>query len=218
MASNHVSFADIYGESLELVRRHFGLLAATGAAIAAGYTALDMLGAAGANLVINLIVSIMVQYLVLERLLADRISQEGKGKRRYGSMLGAGFLSGLGILLGLVALVLPGIYLSGRWLSASSFVVAEGNGSTEALNSSWEASRNSAGAHVIVVMVASLPLVGFLAIAYLAGFFSEVETGLVNSIATNVMTALSTLSYWVFGAGAYRATRPHNAQLEGVFA
>lgn len=70
---------------------------------------------------------------------------------------------------------------------------------------------------MIVVLVASLPLLGFLALAFLAGMFSEIETSLVDSLVTNLITALSTLSFWVFGAGAYRATRPHNALLEGVF-
>jgi hypothetical protein len=132
-------------------------------------------------------------------------------------MFGAAFLSGLGIVIGLIALVVPGVYLSGRWLSASAFVVAEGKGSTDALNSSWEASRDSAGAHVFVVLVASLPLLGFLALAFLSDMFSEIETSLVDSLITNAITTLSTLSFWVAGAGAYRVTQPHNALLEKVF-
>jgi hypothetical protein len=112
--SEEVTFHDIATEVSRLGSRHGTYLALVGGAIAVGYSVLDLMGATGSNTIVGLVVSVFLQYAVTERLLDDRL-QPGRGdKRRYWSMFGSGLLSGLGILLCTLLLVLPGIYLAGR--------------------------------------------------------------------------------------------------------
>jgi hypothetical protein len=217
MSSVAVSVSDIVDDALLLARRHRGLLAAVGAAIAVGYTALDMLGASGLTAVLNIFVVIWLQYYVLEQLLLDRIGPEQRGNRRYLSLLGSGILAGLGILLGVILLVVPGLYLAGRWLASAAFVVAEGKSASESLQASWNSSEKSKAAHVVVALLAALPLIGLIVLGYLAFAADfDIET-LTGSVILNLLTAASSLFSWVLGAAAYRVSNPTNALLEQVF-
>lgn len=218
MSGEQIALNDILGEGLELARQHSTLLAATGVAIAVGYTVLDVIGASGAATAVNLVVAVMVQYQVLEKLLADRITPEGKGKRRYLSLFGSSLLSGLGIGLGFVLLIIPGIYLSGRWLSCTAYVVAEGKRSSESLSASWSASEPSQVAHALAALVSGLPIVGLIISGVVAVSAGVDVEGLAASAMINVFTAASSLLIWVLGAAAYRVQRPGNAQLDAVFA
>jgi hypothetical protein len=218
MARDTITAGTILGEGLELAKQHAKLLAATGAAIAIGYILLDLLEASGAGVGVNLVVGIFVQYQVLEQLLADRMQLEAKGKRRYLSLFGSGMLSGLGILLGLVLLVIPGVYLAGRWLSSSAFVVAEGRNAADSLGASWKESELSQAAHALTALVSGFPIIVLLVAAVFA-INAEIDVdGLASSVVINVLSALSSLAVWVVGAAAYRVQRPGKSELETVFA
>lgn len=63
------------------------------------------------------------------------------------------------ISLGLVLLVLPGLFLVARWIAAPSYIVARGQGAIAAAGGSWDAVRGStgkvAGAVVLLFVLAS---------------------------------------------------------------
>ena len=217
MSSVAVTVSDITDDAMLLARRHAGLLAAVGAGIAIGYTAADLLDATAGTAVLNIVVAVLVQYYLLEQLLADRISQELRGNRRYLSLLGAGIISGLAILLCLILLVIPGLYLAGRWLTSSAVVVAEGKSATEALSAAWESSELSKGAHVTVALLSALPIIGLIIMGFLAVTAEYDIESLAGLIVLNVLTAASSLLTWVLGAAAYRVANPNNVQLEQVF-
>jgi hypothetical protein len=56
-------------------------------------------------------------------------------------LIGTVILYSLGVLLGVIALILPGIYLAVRWYVATQSVVAEDRGPVEALQRSGELTR-----------------------------------------------------------------------------
>lgn len=57
---------------------------------------------------------------------------------RIGALFALSLISGLAFLLGLVALVLPFLYLAGRWFVAGPVMLAEGLSATDGLRRSWE--------------------------------------------------------------------------------
>ncbi len=222
MAETNTTLGNILAESIELARRHAGVLAIAGTAIVVGYTLLDtFVGPEDAlfpGLIAAFVVIIPVQYFVTEHLLADRIQPEVLARRRYGSLFAASFLSSLAITLGLVFLVVPGMYLAGRWLASSAFVVAEGKGGTDSLRASWDASFASQNAHVIAALISIIPNATLAAWAWWVFAGGQTIDGLTGSIILNVLNAVSVILPWMVGSAAYRVTRPNNSQLAGVFA
>ena len=98
----------------------------------------------------------------------------GEGRRAgAGETLRAGFdvfgrlflavvLVALGVALGLIALIVPGIYLAVRWVAVPQAVVVEGKEGADALRRSWELTRGKGWFAFFVLLVANL-LVGVLA-------------------------------------------------------
>ena len=125
MTAKAVNLGEIIDEARSLAGQHRTILAATIVLIAAAYTALDWLemsiqdrgGMVLLSSLTGLVLGLFVQYRITEHLIADRL-QPGHRVRSYGSLFGALLLSGLAIGAGLIVLVLPGIYLAGRWLAA----------------------------------------------------------------------------------------------------
>jgi hypothetical protein len=223
MEQTELSANAILAEAVALGKQHIGLLAATAAAIAVGYSALDWLNnelaAAGGQFGISIVVTVLAQYLVIEQLLADRMAPERQGQRRYLSLFVSGVLTGLAIVLGLVFLILPGIYLAARWLGTSAFVVAEGQGATEAMTSAWQASEKSQGAHIVATIASAIPLVVALAVASLWAVNAEGDPqGGAILIVANILTGLSSVVGWLVAAAAYRVSKPGQSELESVFA
>lgn len=218
MAAVPVSLGDILDDAAALARQHAGLLLALVGAITAGYSALDLLGVESGTFAINLVVTVMVQYLVLERLLADRMTDAAIERgRSYGSLFGSALLSGVAIIVGLVVLILPGLYLAGRWLSSGPQVVAGGQNATGSLRASWEASEASQVPHCLAVVVLAAPFVVVLAAAI--GFATEDPelSSLPVVLMLNLATALVTAGGWLFAAAAYRVTTPTANRLGEVF-
>lgn len=213
-----VTLADILAEVRRLAGRHQVFLVLVCSAIAIGYSVMDLMGATTSNTFAGITVTVFVQFAVMERLLGDRLHADRGEKRRYWSLFGAGVLSGLGILLGLLMLVLPGAYLAGRWISSSAYVVAEGKSAFEALGSSWEQSEPSQFAHVAAAVLSILPTLGFLIlmVAEAYGILGLDEGVLI--IVSNVLVATGTLLVWLFGAATYCATHRGRSELRHVFA
>lgn len=62
----------------------------------------------------------------------------GRSTWRLGSLFVLSLLAGLGILIGFLALVLPGLYLAGRWFVAAPAMLVEGKSASEGLARSGE--------------------------------------------------------------------------------
>ena len=100
-----------------------------------------------------------------------------------------GILTGLGIGLGLILFVLPGLYIFARWYLAAALLIRDQNGRRAAMRGSWEmlAVHWPAALGVGLIMF-------FLSIAPLALEFSvpslSAEFGFGWLVATNLVSAL----------------------------
>ncbi|MBV1686982.1 hypothetical protein KRR38_04655 [Novosphingobium sp. G106] len=165
METVKVGFGEIINEMVEVGRANFPLLAVTMLAIVAGFSLLDMLSSNASN-AINLVVTIFVQYQIVERMLADRVPSEPR-KHRYGAMFIAGLLGGLATLVGFILLIVPGLFLLAAWSVTTPFIVIEDKSGTEALAASWRATAASRIPLMLVMLLGCALIGGGFAVLFL---------------------------------------------------
>ena len=218
MPETEASFGQVLNEAGSLFGKNGIFLVIVAAAITAAYSAFGLMGAPATDVVIGLVVSIWVQYRVLERLLIDRIERDTREYgRRYGSVFGVGILTGFGILLGTLLLVLPGIYLAARWFTANCYVVAKGSPTIEAIGQAWDATGAVKLTMILVVILSAVPIVAMLGVLIGAGAAVDETLDVGTSLAVNGLTGISSVLGWLLAAAAYRVTVPAANQFEEVF-
>lgn len=226
MPARSVEIGEIFGEAKSLVQQHAGYLAAVLAAVSLGYIGLDWLttqstsqgGVTFLSSISGLFVSLFVQYLVTERLLLDR-KPEGapRAARRYWPLFLAGLMSGAAIALGAVLLVLPGIYLAGRWLTYSAQLIDRELGASEALSASWQDSEPSQLAFCIAAVAGFMPAI--VMVGGMVVWSDYVLSDALPAIAfLDGLSALTSLTGWIIGVAAYRLAEPAADPLGHVFA
>jgi len=127
---------------------------------------------------------------------------------------GIWLLSVIGIGVGLMLLIIPGIYLIVRWVALLPVVVGREGPSLEAFSTSSAMSDGHGwsifGAYVILyIMVLVISIVG-------AGF-GAIGGPIVVSIFDIIVTAVSGVLYTALSVGAYRIMRDDNEELAQVF-
>lgn len=209
---------EVSAATYSLLRERAGLCAAVILAIAAGYTLLDLSGSAGGNGIASIAVSVFGQYMFTEQLLADRMPSPPPG-RKYGALFIASLLSGLGVLLGAVLLVLPGIFLLARWLIASPFIVERGMGASEALKASWEATAKAwPGLFALILVAGAILIAAVIAIFVAAESWGYSDTSLVVLVPTNFLVGSMTVLAWLVAVAIYRLAVPAGDEFTEVFA
>jgi hypothetical protein len=209
-------FADVTREASALLGEHWLFVGAITLAIAGGYAALDLAGLTQAQSIVNIVVTIFVQYMFAERLLADRLAT-GFRQRRYGALFIAGFLGGLGVIVGFVLLIVPGIVLLSGWAASTAFVVVEGRSGTESLGESWRATAGSRLPLALVYLVYCAVL-GLALVALVLGLERFGEDGVIEVAASNALIGVLTVGGWLLGIAIYRVAVPERQALEGIFA
>jgi len=152
----------------------------------------------------RLIASLAFQYGVTFKLLEREGLAERGGRARFWALLGLSILSGLGVLLGLVLLVLPGLYLLVRWTVAVPVLVAERTGVTEALTRSGEEIEGRFWPVLAVCLVFWATFL--LATALIVALGKQGSLGL--SLASNLVLDAGLVGYWYAAVAVYVAGRP----------
>lgn len=219
-----VAFKDIWNSFIRMMSENALLALAFIVVIAAIYSGIDLVTNGSGSMFVQLFVSIFGQYYLTAKLLSDRMPDRPV-KPAYGSIFGAAFLSGLGILLGLVFLIVPGIYLMGRWSMATPLVVVEEKRAIEALGESWERSEASAAPLFVTYLVGTILfaalLVGFgLALGASSAFADSIDQGAsaIEIVSTNVLATVLSVLGWVLACAIYRSLTPADHSLKDVFA
>lgn len=172
------------------------------------------------SIVLSLVGGLLVQGALVE---AVRDLHEGKPaaparsyfdrtRSRLGTLLGATVLFALGVGLGLLLFVVPGLILMSRWALIVPLVMIEGLGARAAFRRSMELVRGQTGKVLVVVFVAAIITSGSsIAITY---FFSFLPSFLAVWVGGTVAGALTEpYQAYVLTALYYRLTDPERPVL-----
>lgn len=141
------------------------------------------------------IMGIVVQYFLTRHVVARNGLLKGDRPGDFWNMFGANFLTGIGIVLTCIALVIPGLYLAARWSLCSTIVVARRQGATEAIDESWRLTKSHGWTIMaIFVLIWAPALIGMVTIAIIAdqGDVSQLPL----AIASNLLQYLATVFGW----------------------
>lgn len=194
------------------------VLVATGEAIsstwvgAAGFVAgmgalgaaTDLMGSEAGSGTTYTIVGVLAGYHLLFAMLSNTgqrpVVERGK---RFGAYFGLSLLAGLAILLGLVALIIPGIVLLVRWLPAYSILLCENTTVTDALSESWTRTRDSFWALLSVCLMMVIAFIAAVTIYSAHDISPEISEELAITVG-NLCFALYTVIWTAVGAAVYR--------------
>lgn len=224
-----LSVGELLDKAFRLYRAKFLPLLGITAAVLIPFTLLGLLSVAtlGSTQVVNLIQNLFSP--LMEGALVIAISRAylseaftikqafRLGSKRYTSILGAGILQGLALVvpvlaffvfslmgiffqvIGGVAIFLLILYLFTRWAVSTEVIVLENMGASEGLRRSWSLTEKhfarvlgtSTAAGAIVLLATLLPT---MSLGILADWFSipEIPTLLITTIASQLIVALVT--------------------------
>lgn len=215
MAERILTVGEIFARLSDLLRENLGPVAGCVVGLTAANIALDSISTgAGATLPAG-IASLAAQYYLTASSIERLGLREPGGRNRFGAFWGLNILSGLGILLGYVVLILPGIYLSARWVAASAALLAQDGSVNDALGESWAITKPSLWPIIGTLLVIFLPagVIGF-------GLSLLFQTSLpvVGSLILYVFMFSAFAASWLAGVAIYSLLKPGVSRLAEVFA
>jgi hypothetical protein len=215
-----VSVSDVLGEAFDLYKRFFWRFVSTAAIV---FVVLDLASAfadtaagdsAGAVLLWSLIALVLsvVGAFWLQGALIEAVVDVRDGRidttigelfertrPRLPALIGAGIVAGLAVAIGLVLLIVPGLFLLTRWILIPAVIVIEKRRAGDSFDRSWELTRGH-GWPVFGCLIVS-----FLLYALVQGVFRAVFIPLPNFF-----------EIWVGGLVAHSVTTPFIAAVGAV--
>jgi hypothetical protein len=161
------------------------------------------------------IASLAAQYYLTAGALERLGLREPGGRNRFGAFWGLNILSGLGIALGFLFLILPGIYLSARWAVASVVLLAEDDTVSVALGESWAVTRPNLWAIIATLLVIFVPAC-LLAFGISIPLYSREP--MLAQLILYVFLFAAFVTSWLTAVAIYSLLRPSHEQLAEVFA
>lgn len=139
--------------------------------------------------VINIVTQLLVQLWVTRLALARLGCRPAATGARFGTAFVASLLSSLGVLLGLILLILPGIYLLGRWALVFPVLMNERIGAIDAMRRSNALTPGIWGT-ALVCMVLPM-LVGFGALIPVWAYPTQQTVMIALLVAAEGLAALA---------------------------
>jgi hypothetical protein len=153
-----VDISSVLASAWDLYRRFFGRFVLTAGVVYVGLDLLGAVAAAAADDGFGAVLWGLVTFLLaivgifwVQGALAEAVHDVRDGKAdltiadlfartrpRLPALIAAGILAGLGIALGLILLIVPGLYLLTRWCLITPVIVLEQRHAGEAFSRSWE--------------------------------------------------------------------------------
>ncbi len=170
------------------------------------------LGNSGFDLLVS-IATLVGMYWLTKTFLASR-NRIVKQENRFWLYLGMTILSTIGLIIGFILLIIPGIILAVRWSAASGFLVSGREGVIDSLKASWEATRGNGLTIFLAGLVLFIVLV--LIIGIITGVISFVNVTL-GGIVGSLLEAFTNAIMPAFGVAIYCLVQNDGEQLEEVF-
>jgi hypothetical protein len=163
----------------------------------------------------SFIATLAFQYEISRAVLIHYDLIEGRpGRRRLWALLGLNIVSGIGILLAMLILIVPGVYLFVRWSAALPALIAEEAGVYESFGRSAEAVEGRFWQVLGAILVVWTP---FIAGSIAAGLVPE-DQPLVRTLLTNLPLNLSLIVGWHLAVAVYAGRQDPAGRLAEVFA
>ncbi len=198
------------------------LLALTAASLPITYVSVVSkapLTAAGGQL-LQSVVGIVCSYFLLIAMMRRTGLQSATSEDVFLSYVGMSILSALAVMLGIIALVIPGLFLMVRWSIAQPVIVARGGGVMASLGESWERTRGNEFPIFVAALAALVPLIAV--IIAVGAFFEEgnlvgmVISQIASSGITAVFLAMGVALYGLIVGGTSEASVPSDAPNVGA--
>jgi hypothetical protein len=216
MMTRKITFDAVFREAFAVGARNIILFGLGALGLAVFYTIVDTWGH-GQSIRFQNIVNIAVGYFVLRSVLSKEhlIETEGKG----GTYWIVSLLIGLGVLLGFVLLVVPGLYLLARWSLAPALTVSRDRRAIQAMRESWTITAGSAWPLVLAYLACGIAvLAAIVVVTAIAGLANSGDEWLVPTFATDTLPALLSMGGTGLNVAVYRLLTGAGAELEEVFA
>jgi hypothetical protein len=160
------------------------------------------------------ITNIVASYFLLKQFLAarGRLRESGAG---FWAFLGMSILSWLGIIVGLILLIVPGVILLVRWSAATGFLVGRGEGVIDSLSASWDATRGHSWPIFFAAIIMFIGLaIGGGVVGGLFGIAGTVPLGIASALVEAAAGAVS----MAFGIAIFCLVADDTEQLAETFA
>ena len=209
----------MWNETFVLADRIKGLLVSCVGGLIVIATATDVAGYADAAILPLTILGVFVQTLIATAALRVGLTAEAQAAIRpqFARVFGIGFLSGLGILLGGLFALIPGIFLLLRWWVAVPVALDRDLGFSEAMRESWRLTAP----HWAPILGLFLGLLAMLVIPmvalFYAGAFDEEPMSLSMSLLVNLFTYGVTNLGTISSVAVYRTIDQSVPDLRSVF-
>ncbi|WP_152567989.1 hypothetical protein [Sphingopyxis sp. LC81] len=190
---------------------------ATAVAGIASDVAMERIGGSGSGILIAYGIAItFVQVWITREAFAQAGIAAAMSVANSLSVYLQGLLVGLGVLLGLVLLVLPGLYIFARWYLASALLVRDEGGRRAAMQRSWDMLAvhwpAALGVGLILFALSVAPLAVELAAPALAA-----EYGFGWLVATNLAAAIGIVGSYLAAVALLLNTEQPASTLQEIF-
>jgi hypothetical protein len=139
--------------------------------------------------IFNLTVGIVGAYVLFEAMLRETGFLPRGTEDSFLPYVGLSILYTLAVGLGLILIVLPGLFLMARWIVASPLLITRGGGVMAAMRDSWERTRGNEFPILVAVIVLFGLLIGVSIFAGLS-FEEDDPVGIVVSQLASSATSL----------------------------
>lgn len=138
------------------------------------------------------VIGIVFAYFLIEGMLRKTGLLSREGGQVLLPYVGLSIITAIGVVLGLIVFILPGLIFMARWSIAQPLLVGRGAGIKQALGESWERTKGNEVQIIGATLALILPLV---VIMILSGVFFGQENAVgivVSELATSAMSVVST--------------------------
>jgi hypothetical protein len=97
----------------------------------------------------------------------------------------------IGVVLGFILIIFPGLYIMARWSISQPMLIARGDGPMRALGNSWEETEENAFQILIVVVIFLIPTIAISALCTLMLGQASVAGMLISQVASSTTSVLA---------------------------
>jgi hypothetical protein len=144
-------------------------------------------------------IGVVIGYFMLVTMLRRTGLQARGSDDTFLPFVGLSILSSLAVMLGMIALIIPGLILIARWSIAQPLLVAQGTGVMASLGESWARTRgNEFSILAAVLALALLPIAVIIAVRV---WFEQDQ--IVGMVVAEVATGAITVALMAMGVALY---------------